>query len=40
MDKPTEARATFVKLSTLHPEDFRAEKAKLYIQFIDKKYGH
>jgi outer membrane protein assembly factor BamD len=39
MEKPTEARATFVKLSTQHPEDFRAEKAKLYIQFIDKRYA-
>lgn len=39
MEKPTEARATFVKLSTQHPDDFRAEKAKLYIQFIDKRYA-
>jgi outer membrane protein assembly factor BamD len=39
MEKPTEARATFSKLATQHPEDFRAEKAKLYIQFIDKRYG-
>jgi outer membrane protein assembly factor BamD len=39
MEKPTEARATFQKLSSQHPEDFRAEKAKLYIQFIDKRYA-
>jgi outer membrane protein assembly factor BamD len=39
MEKATEARATFVKLATQHPEDFRAEKAKLYIQFIDKRYA-
>lgn len=38
MEKPTEARATFAKLVAQHPEDFRAEKAKLYIQFIDKRY--
>ncbi|HEY2745700.1 MAG TPA: outer membrane protein assembly factor BamD [Polyangia bacterium] len=39
MEKPIEARATFEKLSTQHPEDFRAEKARLYIQFIDKRYA-
>jgi outer membrane protein assembly factor BamD len=39
MEKPTEARATFVKLATQHPDDYRAEKARLYIQFIDKRYG-
>ncbi len=38
MEKPSEARATFQKLATQHPDDFRAEKAKLYIQFIDKRY--
>lgn len=39
MEKPAEARATFVRLATLHPDDYRSEKAKLYIQFIDKRYG-
>jgi outer membrane protein assembly factor BamD len=39
MEKPVEARATFAKLAAQHPEDFRAEKARLYIQFIDKRYG-
>jgi outer membrane protein assembly factor BamD len=39
MEKPTEARATFVKLTTQHPEDSRAEKAKQYIQDIDKRYA-
>ncbi len=39
MEKPGEARNTFAKLALLHPEDFRAAKAKLYIQFIDKRYG-
>jgi outer membrane protein assembly factor BamD len=39
MNKPTEARATFVKLAGQHGDDYRAEKAKLYIQFIDKRYA-
>jgi outer membrane protein assembly factor BamD len=39
MNKPAEARATFVKLATNHADDYRAEKAKLYIQFIDKRYA-
>jgi outer membrane protein assembly factor BamD len=39
MEKPVEARATFAKLATQHPDDYRAEKARLYIQFIDKRYG-
>jgi outer membrane protein assembly factor BamD len=39
MEKPAEARATFAKLAQQHPEDFRAEKARLYIRFIDKKYA-
>jgi outer membrane protein assembly factor BamD len=39
MNKPAEARATFEKLATNHPDDYRAQKAKLYIQFIDKRYA-
>lgn len=39
MEKPVEARATFVKLATQHPDDYRAAKARLYIDFIDKRYG-
>ena len=39
MNKPTEARATFVKLASQHADDYRADKAKLYIQFIDKRYA-
>jgi outer membrane protein assembly factor BamD len=39
MEKPAEARATFVKLAAQHPEDFRAKKAQLFIDFIDKRYG-
>jgi outer membrane protein assembly factor BamD len=37
MEKNDRAREIFVKLAGDHPEDYRAEKAKLYIQFIDKK---
>jgi outer membrane protein assembly factor BamD len=39
MEKPGEARATFVRLAATHPDDFRSEKARLYIAFIDKRYG-
>ncbi len=37
MEKFDKAREAFAKLSTEHPEDYRAEKAKLYIEFIDRK---
>jgi outer membrane protein assembly factor BamD len=39
MNKPTEARATFAKLVNQHGDDYRADKARLYIQFIDKRYA-
>jgi outer membrane protein assembly factor BamD len=39
MKKPDKARAAFVKLTIDHPSDFRAEKARLYIQFIDQNFG-
>ncbi|HEY7956346.1 MAG TPA: outer membrane protein assembly factor BamD [Polyangia bacterium] len=39
MDKPDRAREVFTKLSSDHPEDYRAGKAKLYIRFIDRKFG-
>jgi outer membrane protein assembly factor BamD len=38
MQQPGDARATFQKLADEHPDDFRARKAALYIQFIDQKY--
>jgi outer membrane protein assembly factor BamD len=38
MEKPGQARAVFAKLAIDHPDDFRAEKARMYIQFIDKRY--
>jgi outer membrane protein assembly factor BamD len=37
MEKPDKARVVFEKLAADHPDDYRATKAKLYIQFIDKK---
>lgn len=37
MEKPDKAREVFAKLATDHPEDYRADKAKLYIQHIDQK---
>ncbi len=39
MEKPDKAREIFQKLAGDHPTDYRADKAKLYIQFIDKRYG-
>jgi outer membrane protein assembly factor BamD len=37
MDKPDRARAVFEKMASDHPDDYRSVKAKLYIQYIDKK---
>jgi outer membrane protein assembly factor BamD len=39
MKKPGEARVTFEKITTGYPSDFRAEKARLYIEYIDKQFG-
>jgi outer membrane protein assembly factor BamD len=38
MEKPAEARRTFVKLATEHAGDYRAEKARLYVKFIDQRF--
>jgi outer membrane protein assembly factor BamD len=38
MEKPDRARQTFQKLANEHPEDYRAAKARLYIQYIDRKF--
>jgi hypothetical protein len=38
MDKPADARRTFVKLATEHAGDYRAEKARLYVKFIDQRF--
>jgi outer membrane protein assembly factor BamD len=38
MDKPIEARKAFLKLATDHPDDYRAEKARLYVKFIDQRF--
>ena len=40
MDKPDKAREVFVKLASDHPDDYRAGKAKLYIEYIDKRKPH
>jgi outer membrane protein assembly factor BamD len=37
MEKPDKAREIFAKLASDHPDDYRAAKAKLYIEFIDKR---
>jgi outer membrane protein assembly factor BamD len=38
MDKPDRARQVFAKLAADHPQDYRANKAKLYIEWIDKRF--
>jgi outer membrane protein assembly factor BamD len=38
MEKPVEARAVFTRLAEEHPNDYRAEKARRFVQFIDKRY--
>jgi outer membrane protein assembly factor BamD len=40
MDKPDKAREVFLKLANDHPDDYRAAKAKLYIQHLDKGKPH
>ncbi len=39
MEKPGEARKTFEQLVADHPKDYRAQKAKRYLQFIERRYG-
>ena len=39
LDKPVEARRTFERLVETHPGDFHAAKAKLYLDYIAKRYG-
>ncbi len=38
MDKAVLARAAFLKLASEHPDDYRAEKARLYVKFIDQRF--
>jgi outer membrane protein assembly factor BamD len=40
MEKADKAREVFVKLASDHPDDYRAGKAKLYIEYIDKRKPH
>lgn len=39
LEKPAEARATFERLIAAHPTDYHADKAKLYLDFIAKRWG-
>ena len=39
MEKPVEARRAFAKLAEEHPSDYRAEKARLYVKFIDDRFN-
>jgi outer membrane protein assembly factor BamD len=39
MEKPVEARRAFAKLAEEHPNDYRAEKARLYVKFIDDRFN-
>jgi outer membrane protein assembly factor BamD len=39
MERPQEARQAFERLVATHPKDFHAEKAKLYLDFITKRWG-
>lgn len=39
MDNAAAAKVAFNTLINRYPDDFRAEKAKLYLAFIDKRYG-
>jgi outer membrane protein assembly factor BamD len=38
MEKPAEARNAFMRLVDEHPNDYRVEKARLYVAFIDKRF--
>ncbi len=39
MEKPDEARKAFERLIVSHPNDFHAGKARLYLDYIAKRYG-
>ena len=39
MEKPREARQAFERLIVTHPKDFHAEKAKLYLDYLQRRYG-
>ncbi len=39
MEKPGEAKFTFQRLVERHPDDFRAKKAQLYLDYIARRWG-
>jgi outer membrane protein assembly factor BamD len=39
MERPAEARQAFERLVATHPNDFHADKAKLYLEYIAKRWG-
>jgi outer membrane protein assembly factor BamD len=39
MEKPKEARSAFERLIAAHPKDFHADKARMYLDFINKRWG-
>jgi outer membrane protein assembly factor BamD len=39
MELPGEARVTFERLVATHPNDFRARKAQLYLDYIARRWG-
>ncbi len=39
MEKPLEAKRTFERLVVTHPNDFHAAKARLYLEYIARRYG-
>ncbi|MSP63514.1 MAG: outer membrane protein assembly factor BamD [Myxococcales bacterium] len=39
MEKPAEAKQAFERLIASHPKDYNAEKARLYLDYIVRRYG-
>lgn len=39
MEKVADARRTFERLIVTHPKDYHAEKAKLYLEYLQRRYG-
>ena len=39
MEKPDEARRAFSQLVSKHPDDYHAQKAKLYLANLDERFG-
>ncbi|HEY3357345.1 MAG TPA: outer membrane protein assembly factor BamD [Polyangia bacterium] len=39
MEQIEKARETFTRLTAEHPRDFNAQRARLYLDYIDRRYG-